>query len=432
MGKTRFSPAVVPVLVLFLAAGCAGRNLFQDTIRVANFLTDVKLLQICNDIARDIEKNNPGLTIRIENIPYNQYQQKISTQLAAKNAPDVIFVEVNNFVDLYTRGVFEDLTPYIQADHVDLKAYYPDVVGRFTRDGKAYALPQDTAPSGLMYFNKNVFDEMGVPYPTDDWSWPEPFLSICKKLVKRDDKGNTVHWAYSDAYGVGFDNFLFSAGGDYVDDDANPTKLTLDSPQAIQAARFRWDLIHTHHVSPSMDAIQTFTMGSSIADMFANGRVAMMSSGIWQTPRLLADEKLKFDVVMFPKGPGGKRGWTTGGSGYAICSASKKKALAWKVVKELTSERAQRLLAETGFIQPALVKLAGSDAFLKAPGAPNKKILLKMPAHAHYQPFMAQWPELFYGNFGPAMDPVWLGTRKPEEVLPRITAELNKKFFPKK
>lgn len=429
MRTLRMGMVITAIAVMMLPMGCVRKP--KNLVRVANFLTDVKLLEICNDVARQVERENPGLRIRIENIPYNEYQQKLSTQVAAGNAPDVIFVEVNNFVDLHARGILDDLTPLIQRDQVDLKAYYPGVLGRFTRDGKVYALPQDTAPSGLVYYNKNVFDEMGVPYPTDDWSWPEPFLSICKRLQKKDAKGNIVRWAYSDAYPVGFESFMFSLGGDYVDDTDHPTRVTLDSPAALKAARFRWDLMHTWKVSPTTTQVTSFSMGNGIEAMFMSGQIAMMSSGIWHTPKLLSDPKLRFDVVMFPKGPTGKRGWTSGGSGYAVTSGSKNKDAAWKVVRAFTSEPALRRMMATGFLQPALVKVAESPEFLQAPGPANRKVLLRMTQDSHYQPFLTNWAEIWYGHFNPAMDRVWIGTQKPEEVMPVVVREINKKFFRK-
>lgn len=430
MKTTRIMLVGLMLATFLLPAGCARKK--YELVRVANFLTDVKLLQICNDVAREIERENPGLRIRIDNIPYNEYQQKLATQVAAGGAPDVVYVEVNNFVDLYSRGILEDLTPLIERDQVDLKAFYPGVTGRFTRDGRTYALPQDTAPSGLVYYNKNVFDEMGVPYPTDDWSWPEPFLSICKKLVKTDAKGNKVRWAYSDAYPVSFESFMFSLGGNFVDDTQHPTRVTLDSPEALKAARFRWDLMHTYRVSPTTTQVTSFSMGNGIEAMFMNGQIAMMSSGIWHTPKLLSDKNLEFDVVMFPKGPTGKRGWSSGGSGYAITRGTKNKDLAWKVVRAFTSEAAQRKMMATGFIQPALVKLAESPEFLQAPGPANRKVLLGMTQDARYQPFLANWPEIWYGHFQPALDQVWIGDKTPEQVLPGVVRDVNKKFFGKK
>lgn len=154
-----------------------------------------------------------------------------------------------------------------------------------------------------------------------------------------------------------------------------------------------------------------------------------MDSGIWHTPQLLKTKDLRFDVVEFPKGPTGLRAWGTGGSGYAICKNSKNKELAWKVIKELTSETSLTRLAATGMIQPALISLAGSDVFAKAPGPEHKGILLDMPKDSIYEPFIANWGEIFYGTLGPAMDPVWLGEKTPEQVLPEVTKRINQKFF---
>ncbi len=422
----RFCAAVILPAVLALSAGC-GKNV--QTIRLAQFLTDPILIAKINQLASDIEKRHPGLHIEVDNIPYNEYQEKITTQMAAGNAPDIVYVEVNNFVDLYLRGVFEDLTPYCQKDGLDLKGYYPGVLGRFSPGGKVYAIPQDTAPSGLMYYNRKFFREAGLPYPKAGWTWPEPFLSICQKLVQKDASGHVTRWAYIDAYGVQYENFLFSNGANYVDNTEHPTRMILDSPRALEAIRFRWAMIQKDHVSPDPSQIQTFNLSAGQEEMFANGRAAMISSGIWQTPRFLQNKDLDFDVVEFPGGPHGDRGWGTGGSGYALSKSSKRKDLAWMVLKEITSEASVSQLAGTGMIQPALMKLAQSDVFLKSPGPEHKGILLQMPARSHYEPFLPNWNEIYYGTLGPALDPVWLGRKKPVDAIPAVNQRINEKFF---
>jgi multiple sugar transport system substrate-binding protein len=413
-----------------LGVGCA-RHPGQSTIRVANFLTDPVLIQILQETLTDLQKENPGLKIQLETTPYGDYQQKISTQIAGGIAPDILYVEVNNFVDLYTRGALDDITPYVKRDSYDLSGYYPTVLQRFSQGGGLYALPQDTAPTGLVYYNKAVFRDAGVPYPPDDWNWPDDFLSVCQKLVKRDAKGKITRWAYCDAYPIQYNNFLYSAGANYVDDPDHPTRFTLDSPAALQAIQFRWDLIHKYHVSPSPTEIQAFSIGSGVQQMLVNGSIAMMDSGVWHTPQLLKAQNLDFDVALFPKGPGGQHGWGMGGSGYGLCKYSKNKEAAWKVLEALAGAANQARLAQAGMIQPALMKLAHSDAFLQAPGAAHKEILLDMPKDGHYTPLMANWNEIFYGNLGPAMDPVWLGTQTPSQVLPGITKRINEKFFKK-
>jgi multiple sugar transport system substrate-binding protein len=424
----RILTAILLAAFLCFGGACGPK---KKVIRVVNFMTDPILIAILAEQVHQIEKENPELEVRLESIRYSDYQQKIMTQAAAHNVPDVLFVEVNNFVNLYYQNVFEDLTPYLKKDKVDIKKYYGNVVGRFTREGKLYALPQDIAPSGLVYYNKKAFREAGLKAPKETWTWPEPFLSICKKLMKKNKDGKVVRWAYCDPYSTDVGNFVYSAGAGWVDNVANPRRCTVDSPAFLRAARFRWDLIHKHHVSPDPSQLLTVSAGAGVDEMFAKGQVALMSSGIWHTPRFLKEPDLEFDVVPFPKGPGGKQGWSSGGSGYAISRESKNKEDAWKVIRAITGEATIKRMAATGFIQPALVSLAKSNAFLRSPGPAHKNYLLKMPLHSNYQPFCRQWNEIQYGLIGPAMDRVWNGDAQPEPVLRDLAKKANEKFFSK-
>ncbi len=424
--KKILSLLVLAAGLTMVLSGCVKQT---TPIRVATFTTDPAILKILNEAIREVEKRNPGVKVRLDSIPYGSYQDKITTQLVAGNAPDVISVEVSNFADLYLRDVFEDLTPYVKRGDVNPKDYYPAVFDRFSPDGKVCAIPSDIAPFGLVYYNKKLFDEAGVPYPKGDWTWPEPFLSICKKLTKKDKSGRFVHWAFADAYGTSADPFMLSNGGFYTDREWYPTRMTLDTPQVLEAYRFRWDMVWTHHVSPTPEQLQSFGFGNGAEGMFINGKVAMMTSGIWHTPKFLEAKDLSFDIVEFPSGPRRTKGWGCGGSGWAMTRTSKHKEKAWAVLRELAGETLVAKLAATGLMQPALIRLAESDTFLKSPGPANKRILLGMPKHARFGPFLKGWPEIWYGQVGPAVDPIWLGTKKPEQVLPELTRTVNKKYF---
>jgi len=415
-------------LSLLLSWGCGKKD---KPIRVSVFSTDRLIVKIISDTIRSIETKFPDTKVEMENIPYNDYQDKITVEIAAGDAPDIISVETNRFSDMCIRGAFEDLTPYFQRDHMDPKAYYPSALARYSPGGKIYGIPSDIAPTGLLYYNKKVFDEAGVPYPDNKLQWPGSFLALCQKLVKKDAKGNVVRWAYADPYATTAEPFLLSDGGYYMDSETNPTHLVLDSPQALESFQFRWDMIYKWHVSPTLSEIQSYNFANSAEDMFLNGQVAMMCSGVWHTPHFL-EKGLDFDVVEFPEGPKGARGWGSGGTAYAIWSGCKDKEKAWKVLKEIVGEDISAKLAETGLIQPALIKVAKSDAFLKSPGPKNKKILLDMPRYSHYSPFIKNWEEIWYGQVGPALDQCWLGKSEPKDVLPKLNADLNKKYFPGK
>jgi ABC-type glycerol-3-phosphate transport system substrate-binding protein len=427
MKRITFLAAAVLFLAV-LSSGCF-KSSNGNVVRVAIFSTDPAILQILNQTIRNIQDRHPGLRVVMDSIPYNDFEEKIVTQVVAGSAPDIVSTEASQFVDLYLRDVFVDLTPYFQKDGLDVKDYYPAIMRRFSPGGKIYAVPSDLAPTGLVYYNKKFFDEAQLPYPTAKWSWPKDFLAVCQKLVKKDAAGNITRFAFVDPYGINAVNFVLSNGGYFTDSADHPTRMTLDSPEAMQAFRFRWDLIYTYHVSPTMSELQNFAFGSGAENMFMNGQTAMMGSGVWHTPHFLQKKDLDFDVVEFPHGPSGKQGWQCGGSGYAISKDCKNMDNAWIVLKELTSAEVASQIAATGMIQPALVKVAGSDAFLKSPGAAHKKILLDMPKNAYFTPFVKNWSEIWNGQISPGLDPAWMGMKKPEDILPKLTADVNRKYF---
>lgn len=123
---------VLGVVLTVLCVGCGGGPK-KEVVRVTNFMTDPILIKILADRMKALEKEDLNLQIKFESIPYNSYQDKLLSQAAAGSVPDVVFVEVNNFVSLYSRGLFEDLTPYAAKDGLDLKGYDASIVSRFTR-----------------------------------------------------------------------------------------------------------------------------------------------------------------------------------------------------------------------------------------------------------------------------------------------------------
>jgi len=434
MKPTILKTALILAAAAAFIAGCVPRKSAEGVVRVAAFSTDPNIIKIFNDAYREIEKRHPGLKIQADTIPYNSYQDKLLTLFAANSAPDLVSVEVNAiFGDLYRKGMFEDLTPYVEKEKMDLKQYYPTVLKRFSPGGRLFALPTDTAPGGLIYYNKKVFQEAGVPLPDGKWSWPEPFMSICKKLTKRDANGKITRWAFTDAYGINVENFMYSNGGSYMNSEDNPTKLALSTPEVMEAYNFRWDMSYVSHVAPTRSELEGVTSGAGVGGegMFMSGMAAMMCSGIWHVPRFQLVEGLDYDVTVFPAGPTGQQGWGTGGSGIAMVSKCRNKELAWVVMKEMAGPELSARLAATGLMQPALIAVANSDAFLKAP-PPGRKVLLTMPDHAHYMPFMEGWDELLKSQIQPATDRIWYGKQKPDDVLPELVNRINAKYFPDK
>src|SRR5580658_10297527 len=146
--------------VFFTLSGCSKSS--GTKIRVSSWGSPEEN-QILVDLINQYNQSHPGVTAVLERTAFSDYVQHLLTQIAGGEAPDVIFVEANNFVNFYLAGALEPLNPYIQADHFDLSVDYPQVIDRYTVDGQTYVIPRDTAPIGLIYYNKKAFDEAGIP-----------------------------------------------------------------------------------------------------------------------------------------------------------------------------------------------------------------------------------------------------------------------------
>ena len=119
---------------------------------------------------KEFMKQNPNIEVVIELTEWNDYWTKMTTGVAARTLPDVFWGHLAYFSGLVSKGALMDLTPYIQRDQLDLTIYYQPLLENWKYQGKQYGIPKDWDTICIMY-NKDAFDQAGVPYPSADWSW---------------------------------------------------------------------------------------------------------------------------------------------------------------------------------------------------------------------------------------------------------------------
>ncbi|MDO8536014.1 MAG: sugar ABC transporter substrate-binding protein [Candidatus Omnitrophota bacterium] len=378
-------------------------------------------VNIVTDTINTWQKSHPGITVRLDHTPYRGYVDKLLTRIAGRSAPDIVCTEADLFVTFQAKDVLLDLTPFVKASpEFSTKQFYPEIVNRFTVGGKLYAIPRDTAPFACVYYNKKLFDEAGVPYPKDDWNLDD-LLDKARKLTKTDKDGRVTQYGF---YAWAWPNFVYAFGGSMVDDVKNPSKCTLDSKNSIAGLQFYSDLINKYKVHPSSTAMTNLAMG--VQGMFMTGRLAMFSSGIWETPGLRKMTDLDWDVAMFPKGPSGVRAFGTGGSGYCILKETKNPEAAFEVIKALAGRSGQTMLADTGLAQPAIKDIAESSHWAFDDKKPkNKAMLDEAMKYVIYEPFHPAWREAKELYINPELDMVFSGKRSVEDAVKNFTMKVN-------
>jgi multiple sugar transport system substrate-binding protein len=335
----------------------------------------------------DFEKSHPGIKVELQITPYLRVFDKLMISTAGGRPPDVSRVSSTWFHPCAAKGLFEDLDPYVKKDKdFDLSDFYPQTIDAWGKyNGKLYCIPTDIDICA-MYYNKELFDKSGIPYP--DWSWDwDKYLEVAKKLSVSDSSGKRIRWGT--ATNPFWESYVYQNCGTVLSDDLK--RCTLNEPAAYKALQWESDLINKYHVVPTAEDIAQV----SALKLFEAGKIAMFISGSWCAELQLEKDKVTFpyDVAPLPKGK--KRVSFFGGAAYAVMSRSKNKDAAWELVKWMTGPEYQRRGAINSQIIPSRRSVAESGAYLGLNRPPrDRKIFLDMIPYGQADPPVSVSPEM--------------------------------------
>ncbi len=411
------------------------------TIRLSVWDGDVAL-RVIRDIVKEFEKEHPDIRVLLEpNSDYAAYHQKLLTMYAASVAPDVVMMDPLYFQALAKRKALLPLNEFASGpDGVDLETYYEPLRTAMSLNGELYVLPRDIATMGLVYYNKRLFKEAGIPEPDGSWTWdfkvrPElrekDFLWVMQQLTKKDRSGKTVQWGYSSDWPELFARSLYySYGGNFADNDERPTKVIPEQDKLIKTYGFAGQLMNKERWIPTSSEL-TGQLMSTTQMLFVNQKIAMFQSGIWQVPNmrkyLIPDKEgfFEWDITLFPAYKDGTRKYPSGGSGYGIISHTKHPREAWLLTKFLSGPVGMKAMAEAGIAQPAIRDLAIQPG-LWVPGPNTPKVQLypynrivtdTAVPFAKFEPSADFWPEL-WSRVASKAELVFTNQASAKEALP--------------
>ncbi len=108
-------------------------------------------------------------------------------KLLNEQQPDVLYLGDDQYTSLANKGLLYDLDAVVKQDEFDIDAFLPSVIEllKAKGGGKLYGLSPDFTSQAL-YYNKGIFDQHGIPYPTDGMSWEEVMQLAARFPVKKD------------------------------------------------------------------------------------------------------------------------------------------------------------------------------------------------------------------------------------------------------
>ena len=319
---------------------------------------------------RAFEAAHPGVVVENEPVTNQaEYREKVITSIVSGAPPDVFLLDNIDVPAFVEAGVILDLRPFVSRVGIDLAAFYPEVLRIFARDSQVFAFPKGFSPM-VYYYNRALFDAARIPYPRDNWTWPE-FLQTVQALTKDLNNDGTI-----DQWGTAiirpfyaWQAMIWSGGGDILSADGTRASGALDSPASVAALEFLTSLATRHKVAPPPNAFRAVTGNET--RMFYSGRLALLPSGHWLIPNIrtqLSRGVLRLGVVSFPRAPDATVATPLFASAWAVPRNTPHRRLAVTLAAALSGAESQRQRLAAGLELSAMPAVQSAFAPLDSSG----------------------------------------------------------------
>lgn len=384
-------------------------------VRLASYGLGDAWNQALEDTLKPFEEDNPNIKVKIEFRPIDGYWDKLQTEYAADTAPDITINQMNWVIPGAARGMFVDLKPLIDADNVDMDAYFYAHEPEWGWQGGIYG-GLLYAGGQALYINKDLLAEAGLDFPADDWTWAE-MLDYAQKLTDADTNQwglhmsplNPPYWSAS---------FVHGAGGSILNDALDTCALT--SAEAQAGLQFVSDLIHVHKVMPGPSVLE------GQENPFLTGKVAMYFGGTWSESQI-RDAGFDWDFAHMPVHDStGVRNVQMGSNAWSILSTSEYPEEAWKVVNFLMGEGGQRGMMKNGV--PGLSSVVQSDEYRALHEPQNIEVLWSDFANYGHDYYPTPDTDEWWSALAQEMSVVWSGEASVEEATTRACEAIDDIF----
>ena len=278
--------------------------------------------------------------------------QKFLTAVAAGTGPDVAVQNRHTFLQFAAKGLYQDVTSWIEKSGLKTDDFTPVQLAESTWDGKTFGLPMFTDVRYL-YWNKKHFEEAGLDpaKPPTTWTELEAYtekLNVKSKDGKTNDRygfvpylwGNSWMWLYG---------FLNKAPAI----SADKRTILCDDPKWVET--LDWMVKFYDKYVGDFETANAFSQAlnsTGLSDPFLAEKASMSAHGDWFVGDLLRKPEIDWAVAPMPLPPGGVKSTWSCGFSIVMAPSSKHQEEAWNLMKWVTTEegweaRAVATLADT-------------------------------------------------------------------------------------
>ena len=305
---------------------------------------------------------NPNVTIEMTDLGSTDYMTQLATQLAGGNGElDILTIkDIPGYSNLINLGMLEPMNDVLERDTAD----FGGVIEQLTADdGNFYAVPF-RSDFWVVYYNKDIFDEAGIAYPTNDMSFSE-YDALAREVHEKTGLYGCHYHTWRSAvslFGI-LDGEHTIVDGSY--DFLKPYYETILAEQADGVCA---------------DYGELKTSGLHYSAAFENGQSAMVNMGSWFIATLQkynaeaasnGVDPVNWGIVKYPHPDGVAAGTTLGtvtSLGVNVNSENKEAAEAF--INWCVSDEGAAAIAATGTF-PAVSSDSINDIIAATEGFPE-------------------------------------------------------------
>jgi multiple sugar transport system substrate-binding protein len=407
---TRLAARLALAAGALAAGGCASADANAGVeLRVWAFGAEGEAIA---PLARDFERANPDVHVRVQQIPWTAAHEKLLTAYVGGALPDVAQLGNTWIPEFAALSALEPLDARVSRDSAAIPRsdYFPGVLATNVVDDTLYGVPW-YVDTRVMFYRKDLLRAAGVAAPPTTWAEWRTALQKVKRVQPRGAFPVLMpldEWAQPLIFGLQSGATLLADHG---------TRGAFRDPSFRRGFEF--------YVSLFRDSLAPALANTQISNVYqelAAGRVAMYITGPWNVGefRKRLPDSLQGAWATAPlPGPDSAGASFAGGSSLVVMRGSKQKEAAWRFVKFLSDPARQaRFYLTTGDL-PARESawdapaLAG-DAHLAAFRVQLRRVL---PS-----PAVPEW-ELIATRMAQAAERAARGRQTVDEALATLDAE---------
>jgi multiple sugar transport system substrate-binding protein len=345
-------------------------------------------------LARAYTAVAPQVTVHVDVDPRaTASAQRLDREFRTGRAPDLFLTDASRLPDLVQDRQVRPVDQLLEARGVEFGDHYERLgLEAFAADSALQCMPNDVSPY-VVFYNQTLVQPPaitlpGQPPPTPErsgWTWSE-FQHAARQVSRGGVKG-----VYLPPTLATLTPLVRSAGGDVVDDDQQPSTLTLADQKARQAIEQVLGLARDSSLTPTPEELAL----EGPVSRFQHGRLAMLVGTRALVPRLRKAKGLVFDVYPLPSL--GSSATVADVRGYCISRTSKHVQAAADFLTFASGDRGAAITARSGAIVPANLDVRTSDAFEQVDRMPvSQSVFGRVMRRASTMPTAPDWPRLVH------------------------------------